>query len=132
MAQATILTIKISIISLLSFYFFGWNSLFYYTLLRKGKQVAGCIGFKKYYVHIGLTQQSRKSEFDSTLNGALSGVCVGNGFIRSEKSVNIHGSLDRSRGPFFNIFPFNVHPMKTLPGGTDKSVPCYEVTFVKG
>ena len=33
---------------------------------------------------------------------------------------------------FFNIFPSNVHPMKTLPGGTDKSVPCYEVTFVKG
>ena len=29
-----------------------------------------------------------------TLNGTLSGVCVGNGFIRSETSVNIHGSLN--------------------------------------
>ena len=26
-------------------------------------------------------------------------------------------------GPFFNIFPSNVHPIKTVPGGTDKSIP---------
>ena len=31
------------------------------------------------------------------LNGTLSGICVGNGFIRSERSVNIRGSLNGKR-----------------------------------
>ena len=54
-------------------------------------------------------------------------VFVGNGFIRSETSVNINGSLDGNGVLFSTFFPFNVHPIKTLPGVTDKSVP-YEIS----
>ena len=48
----------------------------------------------------------------SSPNGMLSNVFVGNGFIRSETSVNIRGSLDGNGSHFFNIFPFNVQPIK--------------------
>ena len=67
----------------------------------------------KNFVLIGFTQLVAKLEAGEMLNGMPSNVCVGNGFIRSERWVNIRVSLDGNRFLFYH-FPSNVHPIKTL------------------
>ena len=92
------------------------------------------------------------------MNGTLSGVCVGNGFIRSETSVNtvvrwmvtgsnffptiIHSTylgknvadvecINAFPTKRINIFPFNAPAQNHYPGGMHKCIP-YELFVNKG
>ena len=62
---------------------------------------------------IDLTQLVVKLEFGGTLNRALSSVCVGNGFIRSERWVNIRVSLD-GNGFLFSTFSIQRAPHENV------------------
>ena len=55
-------------------------------------------------------------------NGICSSMCVGNGFIRSERWMNIRGSLD-GNGFLFQPFSIQCAPHKTLPTGMHKCIP---------
>ena len=57
------------------------------------------------------------------MHQCTSGLSVGNGFIRSERSISLLGSLDGDGFPFFNVSPFKMSWGSPCRGGMHKCIP---------
>lgn len=81
-----------------------------------------------YHLILGIVQAQMRAAnwcLAGLPNGICTNVCIGNGFIRSETSVNIHGSLNGNGFQFFPGMEYHIGIWKTANSYRGAKAPRY-------